>query len=213
MESMSVKNIIWINPVVEAMYDPDDLNEFLAHQGYQRVCHKINWGDVVLEKYRNAVAENSLPVMDMRCPKAVEEIKLRYHVSSLYYPDIEPILLHCAREISAEPAYSNAAKWIITPCRILADEGNRLGLVRTRFLSWKDFLKEKCDMSKGPVPRGHRLEESPLPLGYFRDLPFKTQALSARDFERNLSGFTTQAQLVEALYCQNGCSHGDGVLL
>ena len=59
------------------------------------------------------------------------------------------------------------------------------------------------------------IDKSPIPLGYFDSLEVKTKKLTGRDningcFKGNLY---FENDIVEMLYCNNGCNNGDGVLI
>lgn len=69
------------------------------------------------------------------CPEAVrllEEIQKEPEnesgIENLKVAPIEPILLHCARELSTRPDLADGEKIITTPCQSLAVLGNSLGL-------------------------------------------------------------------------------------
>ena len=176
-------------------------------------------------------------VADARCPEAVNLIE-RYNEErnlSIQVADIEPILIHCARELSARADLADGEKIITTPCRILAEQGNALELPHTRFVSWKDFFSELGE-SLEPAP-----EASPIPPGFFTGLSVPVVSLSGREDiedyleersrtsegeleDRMMSG-TAGSQnigaviadagrkplLLELLYCPKGCHMGDGV--
>lgn len=200
---------IWINPVTDQMYDQDSLASLLKRHGYERVQCKRDWAGYVREEYRRAADEAGYPVADVRCPAVAELLKREYRDSRLQIPDIEPILIHCAREIGGREDLKGRPKLITTPCRVLADMGNQAGLSDTRFLSWKDFLGEL-----GEAPRARRLDESPIPPGFFDGLSFGTAGATGEDGVRDLldRGDYGDARILELLWCRDGCHHGDGVI-
>ena len=51
---------IFLNPVVEQMYERETLHRFLRERGFLPVSCRENWGAVVREKYRKAAEELSL---------------------------------------------------------------------------------------------------------------------------------------------------------
>ena len=127
-------------------------------------------------------------------------------------PEIEPILIHCGIEIANREDLKGKRKVITTPCESLAKHGNKLGLNETVFISWKEFLNTldgKEDLKYKAI------DKSPIPLGYFDSLEVKTKKLTGRDninecFKGNLY---FENDIVEMLYCNNGCNNGDGVLI
>ena len=78
--------------------------------------------------------------------------------------------------------------------------------------SWKEFIKNLNSHDKSMV---RMLDESPIPPGYFNSLEAKVSSLSGEEnivsyFKNNLH---KEDDLVEMLYCTNGCNNGDGVLI
>lgn len=230
---------LWINPVSERMVSEQTLKRILTeHQLTQVRCQK-DWGGIVLKKYAELMTHVNGTVADARCPEAVNLIE-HYNEEknlSIQVADIEPILLHCARELSARADLANGEKIITTPCRILAEQGNALELPRTRFVSWKDFLSELGETLE-PAP-----EASPIPPGFFAGLSVPVLSLSGQeeieaylqngimaetqkaaerlvtgtagaenqDTETVTDGVERSPLLLELLYCRQGCHMGDGV--
>ena len=121
--------------------------------------------------------------------------------------DIEPILIHCARELAERPDLADGRKIITTPCRILADMGNKLELKDTHFVPWNRFLASIGEPME-PAP-----DASPIPPGFFKNLPFSVVSRSGRPaIESYVTGNDWKsAKLIELLYCVQGCHRGDGV--
>ena len=96
-----------------------------------------------------------------------------------------------------------------TPCQALADRGNELNLKNTKFIPWNQFLQT---LNCGPEGKIHK--ETPIPLGFFDELNFRTVSFTGeydiREYFRK--DFTKEAQLIELLYCENGCHNGDGIM-
>lgn len=212
---------ILINPVTKQMYEEDFLTRFLARHGYEPVECQENWGTIVLEKYRleveriragrdGAGRRNPPPstVCDVRCPKAAQRLRALDNRAGLVVPDIEPILLHCAREISSRPALMGKKKLITTPCEALAAAGNRLGLADTEFLSWNTFLERL-----GERPEGTILKSSPIPPGFFDSIGKSACVTGAKEIESYLQEQGWKGvKIVELLECSGGCHRGDGVI-
>lgn len=200
---------IFLNPVVEQMYDRERLYNFLTERGFQPVFSRENWGAIVLGKYQKAAAQTPGAIADVRCPRVARRIRCLDQQGRFNLPDVEPILFHCAREISARPELKRKRKLIITPCRILAEEGNDLGLLETEFLTWNDFLKRL-----GANFPGRKLGESPIPPGFFREME-KTDSVTGEEaIEEYLKGEKWRGRkIVEMLWCSGGCHNGDGVML
>ncbi len=200
---------IWINPVTANLYEPDALNEYLARHGYERFETVGDWMGGVKDKYCQAVAKSTSPVMDMRCPKIKDLLEELGITSEVILPKIEPILIHSAREGSVREDLQGKEKIITTPCKALADMGNGLNLLDTSFMSWKEFV----DML-GEEPARKSLQESPIPPGFFGDLGIQTVSVTGEEEIRNYweHNASHDIQLVEMLFCKNGCHNGDGII-
>ena len=210
---------IWINPVVASMYEPETLNEFLEKYGYKRVKTTEDWLRIVKEKYHAAVNESKTPVMDMRCPKSSEVVDTVGATSTFTVPNIEPILIHCAREISAREDLQGEEKVITTPCQALADMGNALELPHTTFVTWNQFLAMFDDqpIQDSDTLVAQQLKASPIPPGFFEELGLKTVSVTGEEEIRDYfqtcfaKGVPNNVQLVEMLFCKYGCHNGDGI--
>lgn len=210
---------IWINPVAEGMYEPKQLTAFLQKHSYEQVKVTGDWLNIVKEKYRALVNTSDRPVIDMRCPKTKQVLDEMGVTSKFTVPEIEPILIHCAREISAREDLQGEEKIITTPCQSLADMGNALQLPDTTFIPWNQFLAmlNAQRISNDESLTTQQLQESPIPPGFFEDLELKTVSLTGeediREYFQNhkLQETTKDIQLMEMLFCCHGCHHGDGL--
>ncbi len=206
---------VWINPVAERMTDRAALAELWKRHHLEPVYCRTDWGaDVKSAYYDAAVAaeREGRTLADARCPlaaKLVRELKqeLGERAAALTLAPIEPILLHCARELAQRRELQDGEKWITTPCQALARQGNALGLAGVRFLTWRALCREL-----GERP-GRALKESPIPPGFFQNMGLRTGSVTGRErieeFVR--SGAWRGLQLAELLYCPGGCHRGDGV--
>lgn len=199
---------IWINPVTGSMYDAAVLNAFLKQHGYQHIEASAHWLDFVKENYKTAVKTAKSTVIDMRCPKTLTLLQGTPLSEAVTIPAIEPILIHCGRELSGRKDLQGTEKIITTPCQALADMGNTLQLPETRFIPWNQFLS-----SLGGGLTASPLEESPIPPGFFSELDCRTHSLTGE--EEIKACFSTaslpETDLLEILFCKNGCHNGDGV--
>lgn len=218
---------IWINPVTQSMYEPKFLDEFLKKHGYEQIKTTGDWLNVVKEKYRVAVQEANSPVIDMRCPKTKDVLDEVGVVSNVTIPTIEPILIHCAREISEREDMQGEEKIITTPCQALADMGNALKLPNTWFVPWNQFLRTLGGKPTGDIFKHNSYpdnitiqqspKESPIPPGFFEELELKTDSVTGEDeilayLQNHLQkGISEDIQLVEILFCKEGCHNGDGI--
>lgn len=203
---------IWINPVTDSMYETDVLNEFLKRHGYKRLNTSVDWITVVKEKYRTAVEQAEHPVMDVRCPKIKEILDETGGESKITIPSISPILIHCGCECGEREDLRDEEKIITTPCQALADMGNALKLQNTRFVPWNCFVKSLGDKLESIPPK-----KSPIPPGFFEELGLKTVSVTGEDEIREYfkedfkKDFMNNVQLVEMLFCKEGCHNGDGM--
>lgn len=213
---------IWINPVAESMYEPHALTDFLKKHGYEQIQTTGDWLNVVKEKYRMAVHETNSPIIDMRCPKTKEVLDKSGVTSDVTIPIIEPILIHCAREIGGREDLQGEEKVITTPCKALADMGNALNLSNTWFVPWNQFLqslhdKQRSDISTEKIAIQQSPKESPIPPGFFEGLELKTTSVTGEDdilkyLQKHLrKDVSNNIQLVEILFCKEGCHNGDGI--
>lgn len=199
---------VLINPVADSMYDREKLDEVLALNGYTRVECSGSWGTVVRDKYGELASEKQETIVDVRCPVAAQKVKEEYKEDGLYIPDIEPILLHCAREISGREDLKTFEKIITTPCKALADKGNELHLENTLFMAWNEF---EAILSGDLKPE--LLEASPIPPGFFTELDTVTDSITGEEVFHNYfkNKEWKDKGLVEILFCEQGCHNGDGV--
>lgn len=203
---------IFINPVVDNMYIKEELDELLFNNGYLRVEVKNDWHKIVKEKYNEALKSTEKTILDRRCPLAIDIIDEYIDDQDVFIPQIDPILIHCGIEIANREDLKGKKKVITTPCESLASYGNKKNLEDTVFISWKEFIKTLNLYEKIKVKL---LDNSPIPVGYFNSLEGKISSISGEEniqeyFKNNLH---KEKDLVEMLYCTNGCNNGDGVLI
>lgn len=199
---------IWINPVTEGMYEPDVLNEFLHFHGYEHFTTSRDWLTIVREKYRLAVEQSEHTVMDVRCPKIRDLLDEMEIMEEVTIPEINPILIHCGQEGSSRKDLLDEEKIITTPCQALADMGNALGLKNTWFVPWNRFVS-----TVGSGPAGISPKKSPIPPGFFAQLGLKTVSVTGEEEIRKYfqNYVPDETQLVEMLFCKEGCHNGDGI--
>ena len=201
---------IFINPVVGNMYKKEELDELLFNNGYSRVEVETDWHKIVKEKYNETLKSTEKTLLDQRCPLAIDTINKYINDEDTLIPQIDPILIHCGIELANREDLKGKKKIITTPCESLASYGNKKNLEDTVFISWKEFIKNLNSHNKSMV---RLLDESPIPPGYFDSLEAKVTSLSGEEnivsyFKNNLH---KEDDLVEMLYCTNGCNNGDGV--
>ncbi|MBR2851622.1 MAG: hypothetical protein IKB91_04425 [Anaerotignum sp.] len=201
-------NYIWINPVTANMYDPTALQDYLASHGFIMVEASAHWLETVKEKYKRATETTEHTIIDMRCPRIIDLVNAYELTEQVTIPDIEPILIHCGRELSEREDLRGHEKIITTPCQSLADLGNSLGLPKTTFLPWNQFLSAHGGELAAVPPK-----ESPIPPGFFDELNCKKISVTGREAICDLfENFGPEEYtLIELLYCKEGCHNGDGI--
>lgn len=194
-----MRKYIWLNPIVISSYNLLDLETVLSVKKYTIVYPKKNHAEIVLNKYKN-LEKNSKPILDQRCP-LISDYFQKNNIDVNFY-NIDPILISTAKELSADEKLSNGVKIITTPCTALAQQGNNLKLKNTFFLTW-DFF---CLINNIHI-NGEKLANSPVPLGFFDKISNKVLKLTGNFQIKNLNNY----EIIEGLYCENGCHNGDGV--
>ncbi len=204
-----MRNLLWLNPVVWNMYDQQSLAAELAAKNFTIVHCEQDHITHVKQQYRQAVANHTNCVVDMRCPLAVSYIKQTYATDQLVFPAIHPILIHCAQELHQR--YANDPEHqlsIITPCQSLQELGNSLHLPQTLFLTWNEFVQKY-----GIISEKRHLTQSPIPPGFFQEYGERTDSLASKQQidAYFTSGNKKHTEMLEMLYCPDGCHNGDGV--
>ncbi len=204
-----MSNLLWLNPVVWNMYDRQLLESELSSKNFTLVHCEQNHIEHVKQQYRQAVTNNSNCITDMRCLLAVSYIKQTYATDFLAFPPIHPILIHCALELHQR--YTNNPEqqlFIVTPCQSLKQLGASLCLRQTHFFTWNEFV-----LTYGVTSERQQLKESPIPPGFFQEYGKRAHSLASK--QQIDAYFTlddkTPAEILELLYCPDGCHNGDGV--
>ncbi|MCY6371470.1 hypothetical protein [Clostridium ganghwense] len=212
-----MNNYIWINPVVEQMYKNNlkQLINELNIKGY-----KVVKGSCQQKKVKNKFMslckkiDNHI-ILDTRCPAAVDYIKQNIELDGIHIPQIEPILIHAARELFDLYIKKDerATLTITTPCESLKELGKNIfkqeGKDRIFFKTWN----EMCETFN--IEKVEKCLESPIPLGFFKELGQNVLELSGK--KEMIEGVTrvinneVNARLIEMLLCKEGCNNGDGV--
>ena len=209
---MNDHTYIWINPVTAGMYDPETLAELLRRHHCTPVCCEGDWVEAVRRKYLTLTSREGPVLSDTRCPMAaalVQELQRDLEEPPLRLAQVDPILIHAARELADREDLRVGPKLITTPCGALAELGNALGLPDTRFTAWNALLAEW-----GETPAARQLDASPIPPGFFDGTGVPVKKLTGKDEITAYvnAGLCGSEQLVEMLYCRDGCHNGDGVV-
>lgn len=205
---------IWINPVAEKMYDDElDLIKYnLTKKGYIIVNCESQL-EYVKEQYKKYSEEINGTILDCRCPESINFLKRNNLTYGFEIPMIEPILVRTSRVLYEKYIKNEEDILIITcPCTQLRDFSKQAmnDKVGIKFFTWKEFIENEGMKSLGGV------DESPIPLGYFKDTFENVLELSSE--EEILTGISSLKEcnekrydIVEMLYCKNGCNNGDGL--
>ena len=200
---------IWFNPVVKSLNSYHKLQAFITEFSFVEINPNEDLITSVKEKYYETIRLSEKTVVDMRCPMAVDLIREKYD-DGYIFPEIHPILIHCAIELGDTYIKENDDFLIVTtPCQSLADYGNRLKLEKIKFITWLDLLAE-YQYNVG----NSKLNESPIPPGFFDVNRVNVLNLKSKneidDYFKETDAH--KHELVEMLYCENGCHNGDGIV-
>ena len=203
-----MKKVVWLNPVVKNIYDFAALKEILQNKGFSVVECEKDHVNSVKNAYKNALAQKEL-IYDSRCPRAVNFIRANFKEQAALISNLNPILIESAMELSSK-IKEDEWLYVTTPCEDLAELGRGLNLARTTFLTWKSF-REQNEINL----EMKRLGASPIPPGFFTNLGVKTLSLGSVEKIQNALSYKFSElknyQIIELLYCENGCHNGDGL--
>lgn len=203
-----MKKVVWLNPVVKNIYDFAALKEILQNKGFIVVECEKDHVNSVKNAYKNALAQKEL-IYDSRCPRAVNFIRANFKEQAALISNLNPILIESALELSSK-LKEDEWLYVTTPCEDLAELGRELNLARTTFLTWKSFREQNAINLKM-----RNIEQSPVPPGFFTNLGVKTISLSSKEKIENALSYKFSElknyQIIELLYCENGCHNGDGL--
>ena len=203
-----MKKVVWLNPVVKNIYDFAALKEILQNKGFSVIECEKDHVNSVKNAYKNALAQKEL-IYDSRCPRAVNFIRANFKEQAALISNLNPILIESAMELSSK-LKEDEWLYVTTPCEDLAELGRELNLARTTFLTWKSFREQNAINLEMK-----RLGASPIPPGFFTNLDVKTLSLSSKERIENALSYKFSElknyQIIELLYCENGCHNGDGL--
>ena len=203
-----MKKLVWLNPVVKSIYELAALKKSLQDKGFSVMECEKDHANSVKNAYKNSLAQKKL-IFDSRCPRAANFIRANFKEQAALISNLNPILIESALELSAK---LKDGEWlyVTTPCEDLAELGRRLNLARTTFLTWKSFREQNAINLKM-----RSIEQSPIPPGFFTNLGVKTLSLSSKEKIENALSYKFSElknyQIIELLYCENGCHNGDGL--
>ena len=203
-----MKKLVWLNPVVKSIYELAALKKSLQDKGFSVMECEKDHANSVKNAYKNSLAQKKL-IFDSRCPRAANFIRANFKEQAALISNLNPILIESALELSAK---LKDGEWlyVTTPCEDLAQLGMELNLARTTFLTWKSFREQNAINLKM-----RSIEQSPVPPGFFTNLDVKTLSLSSKEKIENALSYKFSElknyQIIELLYCENGCHNGDGL--
>lgn len=195
---------LFINPVIWAKINHEALKEAVKKAGYTLVYTEHDHIQDIQNDYANLRKKTQLPILDIRCPAAVEEA-LKHQPQGLMVPEFYPILIRSALELYERYIkHSLASLTVITPCQSLKNLGNSLQKPRLIFRTWRE-LKEIHSL----LLKEKELANSPIPPNFF-----KIKDKVVLDGQKEIAHYFKQAHrdtIIEMLFCDQGCHHGDGV--
>lgn len=203
-----MKQYVWLNPVVLSLYEEKELFEAIRQKGFEIIICRENHLEKVRQKYEKKMMESDRCVMDMRCPAAADYVRSRYGEKDAVFPDIQPILIHCAQELSSRWD-GKGTIFVTTPCKELRDRGNGLRLPGIQFLTWNEFSEINGLLD---IPK-QQLDSSPIPPGFFSECEGAADPLSSKEKIDQFFGEEgyRHKRVAEMLYCTDGCHNGNGV--
>ena len=92
------------------MISVEALERILEKHDLTRVVCRESWGEIVLRKYWELLEHADGTFADARCPAAVSLV--RSLQPKIQIADIEPILIHCAREPAECPDLADVKRLI-----------------------------------------------------------------------------------------------------
>jgi hypothetical protein len=208
---------LWLNPVIGKMAGEryPELLAAVAARGYT-VATCTEALPAVRQAYLNHLRLSpQRPLIDARCPRIAALVRERFDALADRIAPIQPILISCADILyhrHVAPAPSRATLTVVTPCTDLALYGKALFRNRIRFPTWRDFRRDE-----GLTQGFRKTDASPIPPGFFafpgsRVLEASGPEASADLLQRCATGrLSPDVDLLELLYCRDGCHHGDGI--
>ncbi|WDV45481.1 [Fe-Fe] hydrogenase large subunit C-terminal domain-containing protein [Clostridiaceae bacterium M8S5] len=208
-----MKKYIWLNPVTSDMLTNNNINvnELFKNLGYILVDLDCSIVDNVLSDYINMCKSTNNPLIDSRCPMVVEIIKEKYPELCKNIAPLDPIFIYCAKHLYKTLIKSNddSILFIIAPCTSLCHYGNAVLKKDVIFTTWKHF-KEKHEICIDLKAR-----RTPIPLGFFDNTDLIIEKLTGESKIlsniNKLIEYKSNIDLIEILYCKNGCHNGDGI--
>lgn len=207
-----MKKYIWLNPVTTTSLEKSyiDYKKLLKDEGFIYVSIDSSLINSVREDYVRYCTYNNKTIIDSRCPKAIEVIKKEYPYLCKNIAPIDPIFINCAKYLFKKWVAndSNAILFMIAPCTSLCNHGNALFKNDVIFLTWLDFCKKNnIDINLTP-------QKTPIPLGFFDNTNLNVLKLTGKsNIINNINKVMTNdtQDLIEILYCKDGCHNGDGI--
>lgn len=209
-----MKNYLWINPVAAKMYGEElpAIQEQLEQKGYILVSCEQQLS-YVEQQYKEYAKTTDQTILDCRCPESIKLLDSVNLTGQFAKPQIEPILLRTSRVLHETYVKEENDQLIITcPCTQLRDfTREQLSDLRgITCLTWKEFIEQQGMKTLGPI------EESPIPLGFFRQAFDHVLEVSGKEEIINevkavSESKNTEYDVIEMLYCKDGCNNGNGI--
>lgn len=214
-----VQYYVLLNPMIAKMAQKayPALLEIIKDKGY--IPLECVGGDKsVLEEYGQLLLKTGKrPVIDSRCPTIVKMVREKFPDAAEHLAPIRPILVACIQDLYEsyiKPDLKSASLTVVTPCLAMNGYAAELCGDKIRFVTWRQFASE-VGLHQG-CPRS---SSSPIPLGFFDALGVRIKKASGEIPTLNLlhglfdsnRGQEQGIDLLELLYCEDGCCNGDGL--
>ncbi|MDO5521962.1 MAG: hypothetical protein Q4G58_15815 [bacterium] len=205
---------LWVNPVASKMYGEHlpEVEKQLEQLGYILVGCEPQL-DYVRNQYVAFAKEADRTILDCRCPESIALLEKHDLTKHFEVPEIEPILVRTSRVLYERYVKEEGDELIITcPCTQLREfTAERLADKKNvSCYSWKEFVELEGMKSLGAI------DSSPIPLGFFDSTFDQVLRLSSEEeivseVRKVSEADERQYDIVELLYCKDGCNNGNGI--
>lgn len=208
------KILVVLNPVIQRILNEQDYQSLLdriKNRCGHLVADSTPGITEVKKLYQKWLARSDkFPVIDSRCPAIIKMIKNEFPGLIELLAPIDPILITGAKMRLEEFKNEADILSIVSPCRSFIVDfelDNKLKFAKTLIVPWRMF-KVSVDFF---APQ-KKIENSPVPLGFFDNLGVKVYSASGKEnCKKLLKNYPTDAELLELLWCEGGCHNGDGL--
>lgn len=206
-ESREMKTLLFFNPIIKKLLEEDDYRALFEKFELLGIDVRDSTPGItrVREEYKKLINETQqLPVIDSRCPYVVDMVREEFPNLENLLAKIDPILITSA-EIEREKLGGDVELNVVAPCKGFERYTDP---EKKRYVCTWQMFKELANFYPPQKTPG----SSPVPLGFFDELGVKVYSASGEENCRKLlAKYPKDAQLLELLFCEEGCHKGDGL--